>query len=167
MSLATVVAKFSPLLGSALSTVCPIAGLVVKALGLAFGGTTQDEIAANIAGDPDAAVKIKQLETEHEDALLQVQLGIRQGAYEREELVTKATGKGDWCLHFLAISFTLCFFLYSSLALFRATYFDKGMWHDLLNVEMLILSFYFGASYVQSRPVVHPDLTLPPPAQTR
>lgn len=160
--LTEILGKFAPLL----NLVLPGSGLVLSGLLSLFGAKDENDLADKIATDPDSAIKLKEFQIEHQNDLYALQFQDRNSARTMNSEVSKATGKTDWCMHFLAISYTLAFFIYSCVALVYQSHFDKGMWHDLLNVEMLILSFYFGASYIQSRASTA-VVTLPPPADTR
>lgn len=65
--LATIVSKAAPILGSAL--IGNYGAMALQLIQAVFGGTTPTETLGNVAADPDAAVKLKQIEDEHGSAL--------------------------------------------------------------------------------------------------
>lgn len=176
MSLSSVVGKISPVLGSILNAFVPGSSLVLNAIENVFGlpsGSSDDTIAAAIQADPDASIKLKQIEADHEAAIMDMQTKIRLGAYAREEIIVESTHKRDWVLDVLAIGTVSGFFLVSALIFF--IHIDQSMTGivnfvcgEISSLAAIVISYYFGATFKQqmsnsaSRPV-----TLPPPAQTR
>lgn len=78
-----------------------VGGMVAASLGLS--DATPEAVQAALAGDPEAAVKMRQFELEHEAKLqalaldeLKAHLADTDSARAREVEVTKATGKRDW-----------------------------------------------------------------------
>lgn len=63
------VSSFAPTVGSALAG--PIGGIVGDLVAKLFGGNAQepDDLVAKINADPDAAIKLKKLEYEHQEVL--------------------------------------------------------------------------------------------------
>lgn len=158
--LAETVSKFAPLLGSVIATSNPIAGIAIKLIANIFNANSNpDDIVAQISKDPDAAIKLKQLEYEHQDALLNKQITQQQisaedtqDARKREEEIVKLTGKRDIMLDILAILVVFGFF-----ALCLVNYFvhitDDHIIVMLIGQIssgfMLCLSYYFGSSNKQ------------------
>ncbi len=174
-TLQDVVSKISPALGAILGTFVPGGSLIVSGLASLFGvtSTNQDDIAKSIQADPDAAVKIKQFEYEHQDALIEAQTKIRLGAYQREAEVVKATGHRDWVIDFLAIGTVSGFFLLSALIFFVKV--DPSMagivnfvCGEISTASMMVLAYYFGATFKAGASIPPmQNVVLPPPAQTR
>jgi hypothetical protein len=157
-SLIAIVGKSAPLLASALGS--PIAGMAIGLIENLFGmkSSTPDELANAINADPDAAIKLKELELKHTEDLQKItadtystEVRDRESARQRESDVTKATGNRDWIVHTLAITFTVGFFIYISVTIFSLVQFNSDIFHDLLSAELLILSYYFGSCHQMSR----------------
>ena len=177
MELKEVVGKISPLLGAALGAFVPGGSLIVSGLAHLFGvdSSNSDQLAAAIASDPEAVVKIKQFEFEHKDALLTAATQVRLGAYDREAQVVKATGKRDWVMDFLAVFVTVGFFALCLMIKFTILDpSDKDLFYMLIGTFSsgwsIVLAYYFGATKSKSSVMQHPqapDVVIPPPAQTR
>ena len=129
---AKVVSTAAPLLGSLLGGPQGAAvGTAIKLIASALGvGPEPDEVMEAIKTDPDALVKVKELELKHQEelaklALEQAKLELKaelarladvDSARRREVEVTRATGKRDVNLYVLAWTvvagfFGLCFAL--------------------------------------------------------
>ena len=174
-TLTEVVGRISPVLGSLLGAFVPGGSLIVSGLAALFGVSSgsQDDIAKAIAADPDAAVKLRQFELQHQDAILDAQTKIRLGAYQREAEVVKATGHRDWVVDMLAIGTVSGFFILCLLIFFVKV--DPSMagivnfvCGEVSSMCALVLSYFFGATF-KSGSSVPPfsNVTLPPPGQTR
>ena len=113
--------KFAPVLGTAIGG--PAGGAVGGAVSLLMGAfglggdSTPDQVAAAIAADPHAALKLKELEMTHQEELAKLALASdqafladRQGARQREVDVVKATGHSDHNLYILAWTVVVGFF---------------------------------------------------------
>ncbi len=164
--LATIVSKSAPLLGAALNTVLPGSSLLISGLSALFGlkGNDTDLLATTIASDPNAAEKLREFEIAHRYDLESILAADRASAREMNTQTTKATGKTDYMLHMLAFCVIGQLMAYILLGYFIPAHFDKGVMHDLINLAMMPLSFYYGGMYVQAR---QSRVELPPPAQTR
>lgn len=156
--LAKVVSKAAPLLGGALGG--PIGGVVGSLIGNLFGGTTANpqDLIQKINADPEAAIKLKTLEYQHQEFLQNTKLQAyqaensdRASARDREIQEEKITGKKDWVPHALAIGFLIGMFIYLGIGYLVPKDFDKTIFNHLLNIAMLIYSFYFGSAYGHSR----------------
>lgn len=146
-----VVKKSAPILATVISESNPLAGGIIQLLSYVFNNGNSENLAQAISSHSDAAIKLKQIEIDHSELIYQTEVDDRKNARQRQEEIVKITGKNDSVLHFLAISYISGFFGYVSLIFFSPPNFDKGVFHDLLNVAMLIFSFYFGSSYKQSK----------------
>lgn len=144
------VSKYAPLLGSVISESNPIAGLIVMAIAKLFNTSSDPSaILSSIQGDPDAAVKLQQLEIEHQDALIQNQMEDHANARQREEDIIKITGKRDGILDFLAILVVVGFFFLCGLNYFIKLADDHIVVMLIGQISsgfMLCLSYYFGSS---------------------
>ena len=148
-TLGNVVSKFAPIVGSALNLVLPGSGLLVSGLMSLFGVTSNnpDELTQVISQDPNAALKLKQFEIEHQDILAKMTQADRASARDMAVATVQKTGKQDWVMHFLAC---ICIFgamAYGMMSILAPHQFDKGLFHDILNIAMLPLLFYFGGVY--------------------
>lgn len=107
--LASVVEKFSPLIGSALGS--PLGGVLVTFIAHAIKANPTDvkDIIDKIKTDPDAEVKIKEMEAMVNDL---------QNARNREVAYTNATKQRDWMLPLLAVIVVLGFFVTTWVVMF-------------------------------------------------
>jgi uncharacterized protein YcbK (DUF882 family)/soluble lytic murein transglycosylase-like protein len=111
----------APLLGAVLGGPPGLAAgaisLVTKGLGISSNSSLND-IVKKIEKDPEAAIKVKQLEVSYQQYLVSVRLQMDQAEYadrasarSREVDITKATGKRDWAPSliggFVVVTFTL------------------------------------------------------------
>lgn len=116
-----VVKQGAPLLGTILggplgAAAGGVVSLVCSALGIKE--ETPDAVMAAIQGNPDAMLKLRELELANQSELAklalqsdQSYLADRQSAREREIEIVKATGKRDINLYILAWMVVSCFFL--------------------------------------------------------
>jgi hypothetical protein len=151
--LANLIAKDAPILGSVVSIFNPLLGTVIASIGKAFNADPNnlDDIASKIATDPDAKMKLKQLEIEHQDAIYKLQVSDRESAREREEKIVELTGKRDWVIDVIAIFVIFGFFIMCILV--GSGKFDQSD-HDILYMLigqlsagfLMIVSYYFGSS---------------------
>ncbi len=168
-----VVSAIAPVLGAALSPLSPIASLLIKGLGAIFGADNPDDLAAKIASDPDAAVKIRQFELEHENIIVQTNAQIRLAAYDREIKVTQG-GDRNFVMKFLALFVVISFFgLCLIVAFTTLDKTDHDIFYMLLGVFGSkfgsVIDYFFGSSS-EKTPIYYQrqnDIELPPPAKTR
>ncbi len=115
--------KVAPMLGSLVGgpaggAVGAIAGGVISMVASALGvEPTQEAIADQLANNPDALIKLKELEMNNRVALEQLVLQQRQAEFadtasarNRQTEHEKATGKSDVNLYFLAWTIIIGFF---------------------------------------------------------
>lgn len=179
MDLRTIVAKSSPLLAAALSSVNPLAGLIFTGIAHLFGlntDATQDQVVNAIANDPDHDIKLKNLEYQHQEALRSIEVQMRQGAYQREQLITSATGKRDVVMEIIALCMVFGFFLMCFIVTFvPITKISSDLMYLVIGQFstgfITVLSYYFGATKAHSSvqvPISHlREVVLPPPEETR
>lgn len=166
--LADVVSKAAPVLGAALGGVGAPIGLIVSGIAKLFGADGEDDLLAKIKADPEAYVKLRQFELEHQYDLERIVAADKASAREREVEIVKATGRRDYVLDFIAVFIVLGFFAIVLIVAF--TKMDQTD-HDILYLLtgqlsgsfLLVISYFFGSSV----PVKSQQAVLPPPAQTR
>ena len=150
-----VIGKSVPLLGSLLGgSAGETAGsLIASALGCE---AEPDVIADQLASDPEAYLKLQELELSHKEELQKLQLqeagmylADRQSARSREIETTKATGKRDWSLYALAGLFIAGFFILMGFLIFRhieeSTVLTMVI-GTLVSGVTMILQYFFGSS---------------------
>jgi len=146
-----------PLVGTALGG--PAGGTVGGLLASLFGCENKpDALAAAIQTDPQAALKMKQFELDHE---LDLQKLILQGeqmrladvasARQREVDVTKATGKRDVNLYLLAWIMVMGFFCLVALLVFKEIPKDSNgvvylLFGTLATSFGCVIQYFFGSS---------------------
>lgn len=148
--LGSMVAKMAPILGDVIGTAYPGAGLLISVVAKLFGASTDySDIAQKISNDPDAEVKLKQFEYDHQNALIQAQLSDSANARSREEEIVKITGKRDVILDFIAILVVMGFFGLCVINYFIRLDDDHIVTMLVGQISsgfMLCLSYYFGSS---------------------
>ncbi len=157
-TLGSVVSRFAPLLGSAISAGNPLAGVLVSLVGSMFGadakGTDPSILISKILGDKDAEIKLKQIELDHQEALLQTEVDDRKSAREREETIVQITGRRDWLLDMIAFIVIAGYFIMCALVLFNKLNNENNqvlymMFGQLTGGFIMVLSYYFGSSKTQ------------------
>ncbi len=117
------IAKSAPLLASAVGG--PIAGVAVNLISNLFGSDPKnpDDILKKMQADPDAAMKLKQLEMQHEESLLQIQMQ----SYAKE--IEDRSNARNFVLNFNQPSMmwflTIMVFLVGASCLIGMTYFPE------------------------------------------
>lgn len=151
--LGTIIAKDAPLLGSIIGSINPIAGLIVNAVATLFGANAKDptDIAQKINQDPDAAIKLKGLEMQHEEAIYQSQIDDRKSARVREEAIVKITGKRDYLLDIIAFIVIFGYLIMCAFLVFNKLNNENNqvlymMFGQLTGGFIMVLSYYFGSS---------------------
>lgn len=156
-TLGNVISKFAPLLGTAVSAGNPVAGVLVSLVGGLFGANKNDasDIISKIMNDKDAETKLKQIEYDHQEALLANEVDDRKSAREREEAIVQLTGKRDWILDMIAFIVISGYFVMCSLVLFNKLNNENSqvlymMFGQLTGGFIMVLSYYFGSSKMQN-----------------
>jgi hypothetical protein len=148
-SLSDIVSGAAPILGKVIGSFVPGGSLIVDGLSKLFGATSEDDLKAKIASDPEAYLKLQAFEKAHEAEILRLLLLDKQNAREREMTYTKATGKRDNLVAILAIIVILGYF-----ALLGAGWFVTRPWLEkTLSTSidewkmcvMLVLAYFFGS----------------------
>lgn len=149
--ISSVVGTAAPLLGTALGS--PLAGVAISLIAKAFGVQTNDlsGLLTAINSDPSSAVKLKQIEAEHEEILANI--ASRNYAIEYEDRkdarASARSGNYEWFVHLLTVVVTSGFF-----GCILMVFLTKGdaQDHDILNMMLgslgttwvQIISYYFG-----------------------
>lgn len=108
----------APLLGGAVGGPggAALGGIIASVLG--GDPNDPDDLARRVAADPEAAVKLHEVESAHKERLEEISLDRykadledRDSARSREIATTKATGKRDINLYILAYTYVVGFFV--------------------------------------------------------
>jgi hypothetical protein len=174
MGLGDILGKIGvPLLGAVVSGPLDLGagaiGLLTKVLGLADNSSRED-IANAIQANPEAVLKLKQLENDYQQYLISVRLQMDQAEYadranarSREVEITRATGKRDWYPSILGAFVVLAFTILLCTLIFhppeRVRTDDPGYasyqtQQSLINILIgaltagfsTVLGYYFGSS---------------------
>ncbi len=152
------VVKYAPLLGSAISISNPMAGMAIGLIAQMFGADVKnpDDILAKMSNDPNVEVKLKQIEADQKEAIIQSQtaefqaaVSDRESARDREEKIIQLTGNRDWIIDLIAVIVIVSFFTLCALNYFVDLKDDHVMVMLIGQVSsgfMLCLSYYFGSS---------------------
>ena len=146
--IASLVSKDAPLLASIIGTASPIAGIIVTILMNVFGVKDEASLTSTIKSDPNASIKIKAIEDQHIDNLTALSDNDKASAREREESIVKSTGKRDWVLDLIAVTFIVFFFSICVLNFFFSIKDDTVMVMLIGQISAgvgMIISYYFGS----------------------
>lgn len=155
-SIAALVAKFSPLLGTVLET--PMAGVAMSLIGGHFGidPKNTDAILTRLQNDPETITHLKEIEKNHEETLLQIASENFKGEeMDRQSARQRQMALRDHVPTLLALGF-LC--NYAVVQFYCVTHLGSGM--DMISarfqdVLMVIVSYYFGSCHKDKS---HPSL---------
>jgi hypothetical protein len=161
IGLASAITRYAPFLANAVKATSPLAGLLVSAVGSAFGVDIKEadltSLIARINTDPSAEVKLKKIQYDYEEIIFSDEVSDRDSARKREEEFLKITGKRDWLMEFIAIILIAGYFIMCSLLIFNKLD-DKGnmqiiymMFGQLTGGFIMVLSYYFGTSKQQQQ----------------
>ncbi len=157
------VAKAAPILGTAIGgPIGAVAGGAISLVASAFGLTddeakSPDKVFKAIQGDPQATIKLQELQNRHKERLEElilkrdaVYLADRQSARQREVETTKTTGKRDINLYVLAWTVVVGFFSLTAVLMFipieSATPVVTMLFGGLVSGFSMVLSYFFGSS---------------------
>lgn len=150
-----VVGKSAPLLASVLGS--PLAGIGISLLSSVFNISPdkQDELLRTISNDPDSALKLKQLENQHKEALLQIQAQVYTTEVDdRKNARAREIALNDHVPTIIAFGFLI---VYAAVQFYAVAHDDPAV--DLISarvqdVLIMIVSYYFGG--------LHKKNTAPP-----
>lgn len=144
---------YAPLLGGAIGG--QAGDLVGSLIAMAFGSSFKnpEDLLAKIRSDPEAALKLRQLQDQHQEALmaLENQQAIIittdiQDARKRQLEEEKITGHRDWIVPILAF-FVLCIYaIIQFYVIFNPSSADDLVSARLQDVVIIVMSYYFGYS---------------------
>jgi hypothetical protein len=155
----TIVKAGAPILGTAVGG--PLGGAAAGALVAGIFGTNSDDpaaIAQAIAADPQAAVKLRELELAHREKLealileeTKAYLADRQDARAREVAVTQTTGRRDSALYILAGVVVSGFFVLCAVLMYVPIPEGQGsavllLFGGLVSGFSTVLAYFFGSS---------------------
>lgn len=151
-SIANVVAKSAPLLGTVLGS--PLAGVGISLLAQLFGVNPKDtdKLMEAIKNDPDAAIKIKTLAFQHEEALLQLEAqNYSVEVNDRKDARAREVALRDNVPTLLALGFLLN---YAAIQFYCVTHANPAS--DIISarfqdVLIMIISYYFGSSHKEKQ----------------
>ena len=148
-----IIEKAAPILATALGS--PIAGsasvIALNLLASAFGININDanKLSTAIYADPDAAIKLKEVEEKYASFNLKIDEEDTANARDREEKIIKLTGKEDYILHFIALVIIIGFFVFSFLNYFIKVPDDHVVTLLIGQLSagfLMVLGYYFGAT---------------------
>jgi hypothetical protein len=146
--LAGFVSQAAPLLGSALGS--PLAGVALSLMSSAFGGkaSTPDELLALLSSDPEAMVKLKELEFKHQEALLQIDAQNFQAAVNDKDSARKMRiALKDHVPDVLAFLFLVIYAGVQYHCIQHAGTGDDMISARCQDIMIMIMSFYFGSAF--------------------
>jgi len=130
----------------------PLGSVGVSLLESLFG-VSSDKLSNVITNDGTALEKLMSFASEHKELIAQYQAqGYEAEVQDRVSARELSKNpKDDRIQHILAICFTLGFFGYVALKYLQPECFDKEIFNNLVNMAMLVYSFYFGSSFKSNR----------------
>jgi hypothetical protein len=157
------IAGAAPILGGLIggpagAGVGQVVNLVAGALGIEPDQATPEAVAHQLESDPEALLKLRQLETTHAEELqrialeqLRVELADRADARAREIAITRSTGQRDYQLYILAwlvvVGFgALCAVLMRYAVPEGSSQVVYMLFGSLASGFTLVLQYFFGSS---------------------
>lgn len=147
-TLAKAVTGFAPILGSSL--LGPIGGVIGNLIANLFGGSTSnvDDLCSKISADPEAALKLKTLEFQHQDELAEIndknyvaEVDDRKNARDMNEKLH------DHMPNILAIAFLIIYALIQYMIVTHPSSSDDIISARVQDIFVMIISFYFGSAH--------------------
>lgn len=148
--IANAVGAIAPSIATAL--LGPAGGVAVTLLENLFG-VKSDGLVASISSDPSSALKLKELEDQHGEVLIQLTNSDKANARDRDVQIIKS-GKSDWVLSTIAIMVVIGFFILCVLNYFEDLKDDHVLIMLIGQMSsgfVMVLSFYFGSSQSQNK----------------
>ena len=141
--IAKAVGAAAPLLATALGS--PIAGTAIALLEQKFG-VPAASLAATIAADPDAALKLQELEDQHREALASIdQQTYATEVDDRKDARAYQAKTGDYVPHIIALVFLVIYAGVQFAALYNPDTKDDVISARVQDIMLAIIGYYFGA----------------------
>lgn len=144
--LVPIVSKIAPSLGGALAG--PAGGIIGSLIATAFGSNNPQDLLEKINSDPEAALKLKSLEYQHEDALAKLQsINYQTEVDDRKSARVMQSTTRSYMPAIIATAF-VC--IYAFIQYFVIS--NPGQQDDVISARVqdilvMIVSFYFGSSH--------------------
>lgn len=146
--ISSVVGKSAPLLGSVLGS--PLAGIAISLVSSIFHANTNDikDILDKIKDDPEASLKLKTLELQHQESLQK----ILATNYQTEVDDRKSARAREVALHdhvptLLAFLFLICYAVVQVYAVMHPTNVNDIISARLQDILVMVFSYYFGSMH--------------------
>lgn len=146
--LSGVVGKVAPLLGGVLGG--PLGSVAVSLVASLFHANNSDlqDILDKIKNDPDAELKLKTLELQHQEALQ----NFKVTDYQTEVDDRKSARLREMTLHdhipaILALLFLLCYAIIQVYSVMHPTAVDDIISARLQDILIMVFSYYFGSKH--------------------
>lgn len=148
--LAKLVSKAAPTIGSLFGT--PLAGIGISLLSDAFGGDA-DKLLTTISNNPDAILKLKELEAKHSENILIAKNALYQTEVDdRKNARSLEMQTNSYFPSLLATGFLI---IYSAIQFYCVTH--NNSVNDIISARLqdvliMIMSYYFGSSHKEKMP---------------
>lgn len=146
----SVVKKSAPILGDAIASSSPIAGVALTLISKAFGANKNDpeDLLNKINADPEYQLKLTKIEYDHEESLLNIQESdYKTEVDDRKDARQRQVDLHDWVPTILAIGFLIN---YAAIQFYCVMYTNDST--DIISarfqdVLIMIMSYYFGSMH--------------------
>lgn len=151
--LEAIVSKSAPLLANALNPASPLSSVVLSLIAHAFGGspTKPDEVLQRVQQDPEAQLKLRGLQYQHQEALSQLDLQKYQAEIgdrtNAREACKSNTGFLKYMPAILSIFFTGIYAYIQYMVIVQPGNVDDVISARVQDIIVMIVSFYFGSSH--------------------
>jgi len=145
-TLAKIVSKAAPILGMALGGIGAPIGMIVSGIASLFGGASdEDDLIAKIQADPNAYLKLKEFEMQHQKDLMKINADDRHSARRRHVETVKILGKRDWVMDFLSVTPFLALVVICFVAIYKTpTGSEKDFFYTIFDMFSSFLAFVMG-----------------------
>jgi VIT1/CCC1 family predicted Fe2+/Mn2+ transporter len=150
----SVISRYAPALASVISTGSPVAGALVSLVLTAFGfdsKTSPEELVKRLATDPEAIIKLRQIELDHKQLMMSNEIEDRKSARDRELQMVGKLNSRDWIMDMIALTVIIGFFVMLGFVLIDEVNPNSNqafflMIGTLTGGFVTVLSYYFGGS---------------------
>lgn len=145
----TTIKHVTPILGNAIASTNPVAGMAINLIAQAFGANKDDpeDILNKINSDPEYQVKLKKIEFTHEDVLVNSDVSnYKTEVEDRKDARKRQIDFQDWVPTFLAIGFLINYAVVQFYCVMHPSVNDiiSARFQDVL---IMIMSYYFGSMH--------------------